>query len=391
MLIRFQLTLAFLALATIKLDAQAPTPPAAPPAAAAPQTWPTVIAGKDLAGWIKEMKESPDGAVREMAVKAIPLFGPSARSPALRPLIQQLSRETDPGVKINIVLVLGQIGAEKPEEAKMIVEALNGLLGSTSPGSPFRLHVIRSMTMYGPTAALAIPLMKNHAADPAWETRQAVAMSLGRIGQPTDPKKGPSKPALDVLAERLGKEECAAVRLEIAQSMVLLGVPAYQASVSGEYEKVVKPYFDAVTKKLEVETDPATRVWLLVALMRYDGHAFNDTTISKIADAINGKDIGGRIAALRALALLPGDKSKAALPSMLAALKFPEPELVVEAMVALAAMKTFAKDALPELERIKAGQDEYLKQVATAAIDIISGKKNPAAPAPAPAAPPPKK
>jgi hypothetical protein len=211
-------------------------------------------------------------------------------------------------------------------------------------------------------------------------------MTLGRIGRPVDPKKGPNRMAMDILIERLAKEECAAVRIEIAQSLLLLGPPAYQANVPGDYEKSIKPYFDAVTKKLETETDAAAKVWLMMTLMTYDARSFNDTTISKVADFINGKDVSGKVAALRALALL-GDKAKPALQTMIGALKFPETELVVETMIALSALKTAAKDALPELERIKAGPDEYLRNVATAAIEIISGKKNPAAPAPA-AAPP---
>lgn len=348
------------------------TPPAVPQAQQEP-TWPTQIGGKDLEAWIKELRESPDGNVREMAVKVIPMFGPAARSPALRPLCQQLARESDPGVRINIIILLGAINAEKPEEIKMVVEALNGILGKASPGSPVRLHAARALASYGPAAAQAIPILLTMDSDFAWETRQAVAYTVGRIGRATDPKKGPNLSALNSLSNRLNREESAAVRLEIAQSMLVLGPPAHRPEVPGEYERNVKQYLDAVTKRLETETDAATKVWLLMVQMTYDGRAYNDTTIAKIADFIHMPDIGGRIAALRALALL-GDKAKPALPNMLAALKWDDPALLTEAMVAAAALRGEATAALPDLERIKNGTDEYLKLLATNAITEITKK-----------------
>ncbi|CAN5297871.1 hypothetical protein BH11PLA2_BH11PLA2_40710 [soil metagenome] len=352
----------------------APVAPVAPPAAPA---WPTQVGGKDLAAWLKEFTDSKDGSVREMAVKVIPMFGPTARAPALKPLIRRLGDETDPGVRANIILALGAIGSEKPEEAKQICEALHGILLKAGLGSPVRLHASRALAHYGPAAALAIPTFKNVAEDPAWETRQAVAQTLGRIGRATDPKKGPNSQAMNILIDRLMREESAVVRLEIAQSLLMLGPPAYRPDVQGDYEKVIKPFLDVIAKKLESETDDATRVWLLMVNMAYDGRAFNDTTITRIADYLNKPDVYAKYAALRALGLL-GDKAKAAVNAMIGVLRSEDNSLVAEAIAALAAMKTLAKDALPELERIKAGTNDYLKTMATEAIDIISGKKNPA-------------
>jgi hypothetical protein len=125
--------------------------------------------------------------------------------------------------------------------------------------------------------------------------------------------------------------------------------------------------------------------------MTYDGGAYNDANIVKIADHLSRPEPGAKIAALRALALL-GEKAKPALAPLLATLKWEDPGLLVEAMTAVAALKTLAKDALPDLDRIKAGKDEYLKQVAAEAHDWVSGKKGAAAPpAPAPMPMPPKK
>lgn len=359
-----------------------PAPEPKPAAPAAPVQYPTVIGGKDLEGWLKELRESPDGYVREMAVKVIPHFGPAARGPAMKPLIQQLGRETDPGVRVNILIVLGSIGFEKPEEARPMVDALNEIINKAAQSSPVRLHATRALASFGHLSAIAIPTLLRIVDDPAWETRQAVAVTLGRISR--DPKKGPNIHTLNALTRRLTEEKSSAVRVEIAQSLLLLGPPIVP---SAEYERAIKPYYDAVIKQIAQEKDGATTVWLLMTLMTYDGRAFNDTTITKIADFINQSDVTARVAALRALALL-GDKAKPALPSMISALKWPEPNLVLEAIIALGAMRGAAKDAIPELERIKAGKDEYLKQIATDAVNLINGANAPPAPPPPP---PPKK
>lgn len=324
--------------------------------------------------------------MREMAVKALPAFGPTARGPSLKPLLTQLSIEKDPGVRMNIILILGAIGADKPEEAKPIVDALNVIIGRASPGSPVRLHATRALAPYGAAAAIAIPTLINIVEDPAWETRQAVAYTLARAGRAPDPKpdakpsakpepkKGPNISVLRSLTSRISKEECALVRLEMAQSLLLLGPPGYNPGIQGDYEKNIRPFLELLEKQIAVETDPPTHVWLMMTHMTYDARAFTDVTISKIADYINKPDVAGRIAALRALALL-GKNAKPALPSIISSLKWTDPDMIVEGISALAALKELAKEALPELERLKAsGPDAYVKNVAGQAIDIINGK-----------------
>lgn len=354
---------------TQPMNPMAPMPPAAAPGAA----WPTAVGGKDLATWIKEMVESKDGWQRETAVKVIPYFGPAARATATKPLIRRLSDETDPGVRMNLVLVLGMIGADKPEDARSICDALNGIIVRAANGSAVRLHATRSLSAYGQHAVVAIPSLDAISEDPSWETRQSVVMTLGRIGRATDPKKGPNMTALNSLIKRLAKEESIVVRLEIAQALLIVGPPLYKADVPGDYARVIKPYLDAVTKQLEKETDDATKVWLTMVHMSYDGTVYNETTIAKIADYMNKPDLYAKFAALRALALL-GEKAKPALAGIMGMLKSDDPTLVAEAMSSLAALKTQATPALAELEKIKAGNNPQLKAMAAITIDAINGK-----------------
>ena len=369
-----------------------PTPPAVPMVAEKPPEWPKDISGKDLKGWLTELKESTDGSVREYAIKVIPQFGPPARRESIKPLLAALRQENDPGVKVHLLMVIGTIGAETPEEAREITEGLRLVIANAGLGSPYRLHATRAMINYGAFGASAIPELKSIAADPSWEIRRAVATALGHVGRveekPSDPSKlpapnaverrGPNATALATLNDRLSKEKTVAVRFEIVQSMILLGPPGYRTSA--DYPLAIKPYLTSVSEQLKVEKDKAIVIWLYVLVMLYDGTQLNDGTIAKIADNIVGTDYNAKVAAIRALGML-GDRSKPALPKLIEIMKVDDNALIAEAIQCLASMQAIAIPALPELEKIKKdSKEEVLKTMAGNAIDIISGRKNVAVP-----------
>jgi HEAT repeat protein len=370
--------------------------PAAPTAVAPPPVepkWPDKVGGHDLRGWLQLLKDSPDGQVREAAVKAIPLFGPSARKDALKPLIAA-TRDTDTGVKVNAILTLGGIGATDEKEVKEIADALAAAVNSGGGGGPVRLHAARSLAAYGPAAASAIGALKGIASDVSWETRAAVAAALGSIGRAPDDKKGPSKAALDTLAARLKEEKSAAVRLEITQSLLALGPPHYKPDSPADYIAAIKPYLDAVTDRLKVEKDRTVLVWLEMVAMTYDGQRVNEDNIRRLSRYALDPDPVVRVAGLRALALLR-ERAAPALPNIVDALRTDDLLTQVEAIAALAALEKTAAAAVPELEKVKKGHKEpAVREMAGVAIDKILGRKPavPAAPPPAgapPAAPPP--
>jgi HEAT repeat protein len=359
-----------------------PTP--SPPGGNKPPEWPKEVGGKDLKGWLAELKDSPDGAMREAATKAIPMFGPSARKEAMQPLITAVRRETDPGVKVNLLIVLGNIGPENAEEGKKVVDILKITLSTAPQGSPYKLHAARGLGNCALYAAEAIPeLVSAGMDDTAWETRRTVAQVLGIVGRPNENKKSPNAQALTAVSKKIGSEKSAPVRLELVQAMVVMGPPVVPNPA--DYPRVIAPYFKAINEGIKDEKDKAIQVWLHMLLMLYDGSQLTDATIKKIADLVPGPDLGGRLAALRALAMLD-ERAKPFVPVIIAALKTDDPVTQLEAMNALAAMREHARPALPELEKIKTtSKNEDLKESAAEAIDIINGK------APVPAAPPPKK
>jgi HEAT repeat protein len=372
--------------------AQTPPPQPVPstigqPAPPTPK-YPDQVAGKNLAGWLKELREATDPGVREAAVRVIPMFGPPARSPSLKPLIAALTRETDPGVRTVIVDTLGIIGADTPDEGKDIAEALGLILiNKSGPGSPIRLNVIRGLTNYGTQAASALANILAVKTDPAWETRRAIAHALGRIAYPTDPVRGPATNVLNALSTDYLKDASAAVRVEAAQSLILLGPPGYRPpnpnnpADPGDYAVKVKPYLDAAVSALKVEKDKGAQIWLQFLVMRYDGSQVTESNVRAIANHIAGDDLDARVQALNALVMLQ-DKAVPAVPAITGLLKSDDPSTRAMAINTLTALGPVAKSALPELERLKTTEKEdQLKKAAEYAADVITGKVKPAVPA----------
>lgn len=358
--------------------APTPAPMLAAPAPQKQPEWPKELGGKDLKGWLAELKDSPDGSMREAASKAIPHFGPSARKESLQPLIDATKRETDPGVKVNLLMDLGNIGSDDAAEARKLVEVFALTLTGSPKGSPYKLHAARGLANYAPDATSAISELIQNMDDSSWETRQAVARTLGLIGRPNDKKKTPTKQALDAVSKRIHLEKSVPVRLELVQAMVVMGAP--NVTDPNEYAAAIAPYFKIINDQLKDEKDKAIQVWLRLLVMQYDGSQLTEASIKKIADYVPAADIGGRIAALRALALLD-DRAKPFVPVMIDALKSDDQVTVVEAMSALAALEEDARSALPALEAIKAtNKDEGIKAMAGMAIERINAKKPAAAP-----------
>jgi HEAT repeat protein len=353
-------------------------PPAVPPPAPMKPTFPKEIGGKDLAGWLKELKDNPDPAIREAAARIIPAFGPDARRPALKPLVAAVNREQDPSVWVAVIEIIGNLGPDSAEEEKEIAGALGVAMTRTLAGSVARLRIAQALGNYGPESAAAIPSLTAVVKDTSYQTRQTVAVTLGRVAMPADPKKGPNASALKALSGTLLTDSAAPVRLAAVQSLILLGPPAFDDP--SKYPIVIKPYLDAVTAQHKVEKDKGVWIWLHVLLMRYDGGQFTDVNVKKIADFIVSTDTGVRLNALNALAML-GEKSKPHVPEIARALTFDDPGTHLTALGTLAALGDFAKAAIPELEKYKAAsKDEQMKFIAQDAIDTISGKKKPTPP-----------
>jgi hypothetical protein len=366
-----------------------------PPAAATPEKekepqWPKSVNGRSLGEWLNDFK-SPDPTVRDSAVKVIPLFGPDARKVAPKEIIKLID-DTDPGIRINAMLILGAVGFEDKKDVHAAAKAMAAAVNKTAPGSMIRLHAARTLAGIGPEAFDATAAMVGIANDPSWETRQAVAAALGRLGAPLyddkPPPPGPYKvPALkrpastvamDKLVFALLKDPSAAVRMEAMQSMIVLGPP--HTTDPAAYPKLVAPYLAEIDRRLKAEKDHGVKIWLYLVQMMYDGGTIKENT-KKIAEYLSGNDDNLKVQALNALAVL-GPQAKEVLVEITDCLKMMPVEVPAAAISCILSMGNTGRYALDELEKLqKTTPNKDLKKLAEEAIKALKTLKNePAAP-----------
>ena len=378
-----------------KVDPPKPTDPSKtedPPKEPKKYVYPTSIDGKDLNAWIKQLNPvaQPDPQQREAALRTLPQFGPEARKPSIMPVTNMIYADgEDPGVRIAAITIITNIGYETREQIKPVVAALRTCLAKTGNGSIVRLHCLRSLMSFGPEAVAAIPEIRAVGNDASWETRQAVATALGRVGAPPGEKEEPNDAAAKYLLNTLLKDLCAVVRMEAIQALLQIGPPKPKNPL--DYIKDIKHYLEPVENRLKpnVEKDKGILCWLYLLNIMYDDRVLPEH-LKKIAFYIKFPDSPMvRMHALNACAAL-GSKAAPVIPQIADALSYDQPELVIAAMSALAQIGLEARGTAPELEKIKAGSkdpvkppdahkdwkpDPTLRLVAEDALLYVTGKK----------------
>ena len=337
-----------------------PVKPADPPMEPKKFEYPKFVDGKDLKTWLLQLSSvnQPDPQQREFALRSLPQFGPDARKPAIVPITELIYRDPDPGVRMVAITVISSMGFDIHEQVKPAVSALRTCMLNTSPGSIVRLYCVRSLMSFGQEAVAAIPEIKLAGSDPSWETRQAVATALGRVGSPASEKGKPSDSAAKYLLAALMKDVCIGVRMEAVQSLLAIGPP--KPDKPEEYIKDIKLYLEPVEARLKVEKDKGVLCWLYLLNIMYDDRALPEH-LKKIAGYIKFPDSPMvRMHAINACSAL-GPKAAPVIPQIVEALSYDEPELVIAAMSALAQIGLSARGTAPELEKIKAGSKDPVK------------------------------
>jgi HEAT repeat protein len=381
--------------------------------------WPTSVNGRPMSEHIKDVSNS-DPAIREGALRALPEFGPNAREPATKIVMfhMQLINEKDPGVRAAAIQAIGTFALFSPDGGLLkdadTKEAVRLLCLTADQGGASRLHAVNTLASFGYKGASAIEYLVGlnmTEKEPAYETRRAVATTLGSIAGNKD--HGPSPRALHALTDVLIKDKSAAVRLAAFQSVVALGPPhssavgqpksaiKYDTKAIEGYVKNIKtrllPYKAEVgTKDPDSETglverNPQVEIFARLALMRLDPtNEINDENLNAIAKYITkGNNSGPKIQALSALSYLHERASKK-INDVVRALEDEDPYVVTNAVYTLVAMGDEGKPAIEFLEKLKLrgskkGEEkpkdmpkEYYENLATQAIKLIKEAKKPA-------------
>lgn len=338
--------------------------------------------GKTLEQCIKDMRD-PDPSIRQTAVRNLILYGPTARKAGAKALILCL-KDTDDGVRSAAITMVGMMGPEPPPDAKdgknsptydpaatrdpadtrEIVRLLTQLL--QSPQGVIRFQAANALGRLAHEAKAAIPQLASTTIrdSSSWEIRHAAVAALGRISW--DKEKGPDIRAVTALANQLS-DPCLAVRREVVQSLMMIGVPPDPAAIT-----TLK---SMINKHALKDRDKGVQIWSRTYLMRLDKTLMDDKNLTVLAEYIKDKDPGVVVEAIQALTVF-GTDARSKIPDIAAALNRDEPPCVWTALLALASFGTFAEKTLPQIQAIaQSHKEESFRKLAREVALVVEGKK----------------
>ena len=388
-----------------------PAPPAMPPAGGNPPPgmpppgkdpepkepkWADSINGRPLSDYVRDAGD-PDPAIREIALRTIPQFGPPARKEAAKIIIARMDfvKELDPGVRAaafeaaGALITMGkdgrgrEIGFDSDADTKEAIRLLFNAADQGLRGGPTRLHAIQTLAQFGPKAEAAIPYLVggNVSGDPAYQTRAALATALGMIA--FDEATGPSVRALNCLVHTLIGDNSAAVRMAAYQSLVQLGPPweppmpgaapagpavagakpppRLNKKLTAEYVVTLKRRLVAAAKPIPpakesptglVERDKQVEIYTRLALMRLEPEEINDENLGRIAKYINDGETGVRLQALNAINMM-GEAGARRIDDVVKALGVDDLIVTAAAINTLGSMGAAGKPAVEFLDRLE--------------------------------------
>ncbi|HJZ90715.1 MAG TPA: HEAT repeat domain-containing protein, partial [Gemmataceae bacterium] len=301
-----------------------------------PGNWPKEINGKTPEMIVKEMRTNSDPAAREAAVRTLPLFGPKGRAEGADDLVEVMNRDQDWNVRLAAVSVAPTVLyalADAPDTP--LAQGLTAIVNlMVSENMNARYDAVNAIAAFGPYARNAQPkaistLTTRAREFGSWQMRRAAAAALGAVGQgypQGEPGKrvDPDSGAVTALLDVLKGDNCAAVRREAVNSLILMGPVA-----SGQQKKW-RSDLDFVIGK---EKDKSVLLWTRVCVLRNDpgGVEKNKSHLDEVAKVLEAIEPGGRVEACQALALL-GEEAKSKLQKLLDVIQNKdEKELVVAA------------------------------------------------------------
>ncbi len=393
--------------------------------------YPDKVGGKDLKGWLMELEytaagpRQKDDQVRETAVKVIPSFGPDARKPAVKPLIEVIRVDPDPGVQIAAITVVSSMGFDMREQVKPVMAVLIARMRAAPVGSIVKMYCVRSLGSFGPDAVSCVEVFSQSCLDPSWETRREIAIALSLVGAPPVDAKGlpikdtgPNLKAIETLLNYQLQDRSVTVRMEAVKSILALGPPF--AKTPQDFIKDTTKAREAIEDVVLFESgkgrkvnarnaspDRGIYVWALLLQVMYDDRKVGDN-LKEIAKLVGEPDgpradevrlfalqalgVGGGL--LKNLKEAPTVENKATVEKVVKAvtdaLKYEhEPVLQYTALQTLAMMGKSADGAIPELEKLAAKPpklpekdapkgtqpDDSMQKLARQAIEVLLGRR----------------
>jgi HEAT repeat protein len=272
----------------------------------------------------------------------------------------------DVSTKVNVAIALGVLGLPEEDRTKGVALLNNLLLDSQAV---VRLHAALALSKIGmdannPTTIRRLLLKLR---DPTtWEIRKACAMALGRVAIPPDKNTPPLADVITKLEKALRIDRSHQVRVEICQSLIILGPP--------ENSTLKNRVVDALARCAGRDPRKLVRIWAEVGVLRMT--KVTPKSLNAIGSYLKDPILGNRCNAARALGAI-GPDAKSQVPKLIKALDDKEPIMVSWTLWALVEMEQKAKPALPKLKKmLEKTKDPTLKKSIKDAIQTIRYGKN---------------
>jgi HEAT repeat protein len=367
-------------------DPRAGTPGTAPaqPKKRDQGKWPKDINGKTVDDCVKEMRTNPDPAIRESAVRTLPLYGPIGRDKGAENLVYALTKDPDLNVKMTALGVAPTVlafFADGPDQP--LSDGLTAFMTYLdSDSSHIRYEAVLACAAVGPymkrEKPSIIPKLKLRSKEAnSWQLRRAAVAALANIGQGAPPtaegNKGldPDQAAVTALLDVLRNDLCAQVRRAAIDALIAVGPVA--AAQQNEWRKALDNAL-----KPGAEKEKINALWVRVLILRNDPNGLkgNEAHLNAVADALKSEDPITRIEGCHALGVL-GEEAKTKLQGLIDLIRDPKqpPEVVAAAMTAVTSMKSQDQIIMPVLQQVAATHlNPDVRKVASEAMVVLRKK-----------------
>jgi HEAT repeat protein len=324
------------------------------------------IEGKTLFEWENDLKDR-DPAIREKAIAVLKVYGPDASDAA--PSIIRAVTDKDISIRVNAIITLGFIGQaiqEKDRDAavRALMVALRDYQGIV------RYQAARAVARFQVLANAAVPSLRNLLHDQTtWEIRAAAAHALGQVGWiQVGGRFGYDRVAFSALTNELEqREDCAEVRVQVLQALLVLGTPA-QPNVKADEERLITRFINDKHKKISI--------WARMGLMRLND--VSEAHLGAITRFLRDPEPDVRYNAALALATV-GPGAKAHAGDVLDALNDKDPRVVMECCSALAYLGDKSEKVVQGLQNLSndTAQSDIVRAAAKAALESLTRKPAP--------------
>jgi hypothetical protein len=342
--------------------------------------YPKEILGKNLETWVREMHVSnqADPSLRELAIKTVPLFGPSCRKVASSNLLFALTKDPDYSVRLTALGMIPSIGFEGSADIDAGMKAVIDM-ATRSQQNHTRYEALMALSNCGVVGRRAVPAVLQFAVNDStsWQIRKAAVYALGRIDIDEERIKGPGADTLSALIARAtyGRESASLVRREAIQSILILTPPVPTAQALRELRKAL----------VDCKRDPdkSVGIWARVCLMRLETDRVkpNDPNLRELVGMFKNPDPIVRIEAIQGIGTM-GSEVKVTVPELMNVVDHDDDlTCKINGVWALSQMGASAEEIIPYLEKLKkthrgkTDRDEIIRNAAEEALGTLIGKK----------------